>query len=240
VETAAIELMYHTLIRQDKKLDSLLGITEQQKTAKARKAASRSTRLLLGVRGALGGIDLAGNELVKANSQVEATPLFPEQGYSVYFGTNNTNSLLGFQIEANFYLNTGMKEEQNGKTRAEFSYNAVDIPFLLRLGFAEGGMFSLFGGPYISIPLSKLSYTYNNGSPENLPVAQLLNFMGSFGILGGMTFGFKLGPGYIALDGRYTYDFTDIAYVTEGHKNTITNLFRRRGFKIGLGYELWL
>ena len=67
----------------------------------------------------------------------------------------------------------------------------------------------------------------------------MLNFMASYGILGGISMGFKLGPGYIALDGRYAYDFNEIAFINETDNNTY-KLFRRRGFNVSLGYELWL
>ncbi|MDR0722602.1 MAG: hypothetical protein LBF75_07420 [Treponema sp.] len=243
VETATIELFYQTPIRQDKKLDTLLGIPDQKKNvkqnaqaAKVQQAAARKTKLILGVRGGIGGISILGNQAGDFLKELggEATSLFPEQVYSVYFGTNSLNSLTGFQVEGNFHLNTGMAVEKNGET-LEVSYSAVDIPVLFRLGVAGGGMFSLFGGPYMSIPLSKLTSKPGNGTNEQEIATPVLNFMASYGILGGISMGFKLGPGYIALDGRYAYDFNDITNQEDNKK-----LFRRRGFNVSLGYELWL
>jgi TolB-like protein len=244
VETATIELFYQTLIKQDKKLDTLLGITEQQKAAKKEEAdrqrVARKTKLILGVRGGIGGISALGNQAADSftGSGREAAPLFPEQVYSVYFGTNNLNSLTGFQVEGNVHLNAGMTVKENGKTLAEVSYNALDIPVLFRLGVADGGMFSLFGGPYVSIPLSKLTYKAEGNQTIEQEIASVFSFIGSYGILGGISMGFKLGPGYIALDGRYTYDFNEISSITDSGKKE--RLFRRRGFNVSLGYELWL
>ncbi|MDR2797799.1 MAG: outer membrane beta-barrel protein, partial [Treponema sp.] len=254
VETATIELFYQTPIKQDQKLNTLLGITGQRKAAKQeevdqqkaakqnaqaaqeQQAAARRTKLLLGVRGGIGGISTLGNQAGDFLKRLgtEASPLFPEQVYSVYFGTNSLNSLMGFQVEGNFHLNTGMTVEKNGETY-EVSYSAVDIPVLLRLGVAGGGMFSLFGGPYVSIPLSKLTSESGNKTTE-YEIASVLNFMGSYGILGGISIGFKVGPGYIALDGRYSYDFNEITI----NKDKDEAVFRRRGFNVSLGYELWL
>jgi hypothetical protein len=252
VETATIEVFYQTFIKQDKKLDALLGITAQQNAAKQKEAerqkatkqntqaarqqqvAARKTKLILGVRGGIGGISTMGNQagdFLKKPEMEEATSLFPEQVYSVYFGTNSLNSLMGFQVEGNFHLNTGMSVEQNGKT-IKVSYDALDIPVLFRLGVANGGMFSLFGGPYISIPLSKLE-----SGNQKREIASVFPSMGSYGVLGGISMGFKLGPGYVSLDGRYTYDFNQISAIVDNDEERV---FRRRGFKVSLGYELWL
>lgn len=249
VESATIELFYHIPIKQDKKLNTLLNITQQQQAAKAeeqdRKAArqnaqyqpavQRKTKLLLGVRGGIGGMATWGNQ-AQGYLPGDASPLFPEQVYSVYFGTNNLNSLTGFQVEGNFSLNTGMEFKDNGKN-GEVSYTALDIPLLFRLGFADSALFSLFGGPYVSFPLSKMQYKFE-GKTIGYEIKTLLNVIGTYGVLGGVSMGFKLGPGYLALDGRYTYDFNSITIVSEDDKEH--TLFSRRGFKVGLGYELWL
>jgi hypothetical protein len=253
VESATIELFYQTPIKQDKKLNTLLGITQQQavKTQEDRKQAAkqnvqyqqpvqRKTKLLLGVRGGIGGIATLGNQAQGILDGTDASPLFPEQVYSVYFGTNNLNSLTGFQVEGNFYLNTGMEVKGNNGNPGEFSYTALDIPILFRLGIADSGMFSLFGGPYVSFPLSKMQYKPNSGEEATVyEMGTLLKVIGSYGILGGISMGFKLGPGYFALDGRYTYDFNPITIMSEDDGEEY-RLFRRRGFKVGLGYELWL
>ncbi|MDR1302447.1 MAG: outer membrane beta-barrel protein [Treponema sp.] len=239
VESATIELFYQTPIKQDKKLNTLLNITQQQaarQNAQYQPTIQRKTKLLLGVRGGIGGIATWGNQAQGDLSGTDASPLFPEQVYSVYFGTNNLNSLTGFQVEGNFSLNTGMEFDNKGKT-GEFSYTALDIPVLFRLGFADTGMFSLFGGPYVSFPLSKMQYKVE-GKTTEYEIKTLLNVIGTYGVLGGLSMGFKLGPGYLALDGRYTYDFNSITLVSEDDKES--TLFSRRGFKVSLGYELWL
>jgi hypothetical protein len=77
----------------------------------------------------------------------------------------------------------------------------------------------------------------SGGEATEYEIETLLNIIGSYGILGGISMGFKLGPGYLALDGRYIYDFNTITI----HKdNGEYSLFRRRGFNVGLSYELWL
>ncbi|MDR1986027.1 MAG: hypothetical protein LBP88_03520 [Treponema sp.] len=254
VETAAIELVYQTPMKLDKKLDTLLGITEQQKAVKKAEAdqkkaeadrkkaaqqaaqAARNTKLILGVRGGIGGIPALGNQTEYVEG--DASPLFPEQAYSVYFGTNSLNSLMGFQVEGNFRLNSGMTVKDDNENTYKFSYSAVDIPVLIRLGVAGGGMFSLFAGPYMSIPLSKLTYKRSGAADAEYQIAPALSFMGSYGVLGGITMGVKVGPGYIALDGRYTYDINEITITMPNDDKD--RLFRRRGFIVSLGYELWL
>jgi hypothetical protein len=47
--------------------------------------------------------------------------------------------------------------------------------------------------------------------------------------------GFKVGPGYFAIDGRYKYDFNSVTL-----KDVKGSLFKRQGFNVMLGYELWL
>jgi TolB-like protein len=253
VESATIELFYQAPIKQDKKLDTLLNITRQQtvktqkeedrkkvteQNAQYRQVVQRKTRLILGVRGGIGGIASMGTQAEEGLPGTNSKPLFPEQVYSVYFGTSSLNSLTGFQVEGNFHLNTGMEvKDNNGKT-GKFSYTAVDIPVLFRLGVAGGGLFSLFGGPYVSFPLSKMRFKYDaGGKTTEYEIATLLNIIGSYGILGGISMGFKLGPGYLALDGRYTFDFNPITVREDDEEYS---LFRRRGFKVSLGYELWL
>jgi hypothetical protein len=267
VETAAIEVFYQTFIKQDKKLDTLLGITAQQKAAKKeeaerektakkeeaerqkttkqntqaakqQQAAARKTKLILGVRGGVGGISAMGNQAADEilGDEAEAASLFPEEVYSVYFGTNSLNSLMGFQVEGNLYRNTGISvKTDDDDDKTEYSYDALDIPLLLRLGVGGGGMFSLFAGPYVSIPLSKLKV----GNTE-YKVAPVFGSIGSYGVLGGISMGLKLGPGYISLDGRYTYDFNEISITTDDDDDDEHPIFRRQGFKITLGYELWL
>ncbi|MDR1903262.1 MAG: penicillin-binding protein activator LpoB, partial [Treponema sp.] len=232
VESATIELFYQTPIKNDKKVANLLGITDQKEAEKKAKQntqqlASRNTKLILGVRGGIGGISVLGNQ---AGDLVEgmgtnAAPLFPEQVYSVYFGTHSVSSLIGFQVEGNFYLNTGMSVTDTSGHTVEFSYTSLDIPVLVRLGVGGGGMFCLFGGPYVSIPLSKLTTTSASTELKTDIAKPLLDFVGTYGILGGLSMGFKVGPGYFAIDGRYKYDFNSVTL-----KDVKGSLFKRQGF----------
>jgi TolB-like protein len=262
VETAAIELFYQTFIRQDRRLDTLLGITAQKEAerkekeaerkekaaqekaakqsaqnARVQQAASRNTKLILGLRGGLSGFSILGNQAAEDFSGFDVKPLFPEQVYSLYFGTNSLNSLLGFQMEANFHVNSGIEASLLSETY-KMSYTSLDIPLLIRLGVGGGGMFSLFVGPYMSIPLTELHFVEaGDDESEDEEIARSLGFISTYGILGGLTMGFKVGPGFIALDGRYSYDFN---YVTVQDDGSDMKLFRRRGFTFSLGYELWL
>jgi TolB-like protein len=248
VESAAIELFYQIPIKQDKKLNTLLNITGRQteqarnnaakQNAPYRQAVRRETKLLLGVRSGIGGIASLGNQADGGLSGTDSNPLFPEQVYSVYFGTSNLNSLTGFQVEGNFHLDTGMEVKDNDGKTGKFSYTALDIPVLFRLGVAEGRLFSLFWGPYVSFPLSGMQFKHDSGGrAAEYEIETLFNIIGSYGVLGGISMGFKLGPGYLAVDGRYAYDFNIITIRKDDGEHS---LFRRRGFNVSLGYELWL
>ncbi|MDR0561300.1 MAG: hypothetical protein LBG73_01250 [Spirochaetaceae bacterium] len=259
VQTAVVEASYHSEIKKDAKLDLLLGLTEKDKQEEEQRkaeeskrkaeedrrkeaerrqrdlerrqfAAPRDTAFILGVRG---GLTFMFNELndgyAKNFEKAETSHLGGE--LSFYFGSNSRKTLLGFQMEGNLVFNNGMSlTGSSSSDDLKFSYMSLDVPLLLRMGI--GGI-SLFAGPYISIPLTPLTIG-DNSSEKDYDIEKTINFMSSYGILGGITIGIQVGPGHIVLDGRYMYDFNEICILND------RALFRRHGLNLTIGYEFWL
>jgi hypothetical protein len=253
VETAIRKVSYNTVIKADKKLDQLLDITQEQQASRQRKkeeedrqkeaariqrrqtVANRSTKFILGFRG---GMTFMLNQPSAAILQeqerypVESADALNYGGlFSFYAGINNRNARLGVQLEGNLIFNNGMNlTSRNWEEPLDFSYRSFDIPLLLRIG---SGGFSLFAGPYGSIPITPLTINTIEYSIETI-----LQVMSSWGIVGGLSIGFKAGPGYIVLDGRYMYDFNEISF--SYNNGDSQPLFRRHGIKATIGYEFWL
>ncbi|MDR0525476.1 MAG: hypothetical protein LBG90_06360 [Spirochaetaceae bacterium] len=249
VETAIIEGSYQTELKGDAKLDALLeasgmeNLAEDQRKEAARpaeearekpaaepksKAKPRNRKLILGVRA---GADLMANPANPAFAPgFDQDSMHLGQSFSFYIGTHNLDRMFGLQLEGNLVLNNGAAFTRASES-LEVSYRSMDIPLLARFGFPE---LNLFLGPYISIPISPLTET-RNGLSSDYTLDTLGNIMSSYGILGGLSIGIKVGPGYIVLDGRYIYDLQEIRITDAGF-----SVLRRHGFSASIGYSFWL
>ena len=180
-------------------------------------------------------------------------------GENLYFGggayfSYGFKSALAIQPEVNFRINNiGYRSSATvaGVTTTDttrWTYNSVDIPVLLTYQYKK---FNLLIGPYISIPVSGLSYT-NVHTVANSPVSALNGTTETSGTvrdtLSGVTFGatvgleyaMRMGPGRLVVGGRYFHDFNPVKYETtdgDGNKST-TNYFYRGAAEVTVGFQL--
>jgi hypothetical protein len=115
-------------------------------------------------------------------------------------------------------------------------YSEFMIPVLLKYKY-EFGIFNIAGlfGPFFTIPLGRLEYTeeltYSGISlgeyKDNFDVEDI------FGVMLGLNFGMKLGPGTMFLDIRYAVDNDSIKI--DGDR-----LVHRNFLPVSIGYELGL
>jgi hypothetical protein len=122
-----------------------------------------------------------------------------------------------------------------GKINFNFKYNEFMLPILLRYNY-EFGLFSIAGlfGPFFTVPTGKVEYTatltslvYSEEYKTHYDVEDL------FGVMVGLNFGIKLGPGTLFLDLRYAID-NDMVKV-DGDR-----FWHRNVLPLSIGYELGL
>ncbi|MDR1144322.1 MAG: hypothetical protein LBK77_08945 [Spirochaetaceae bacterium] len=258
VETSQMVGVYETTVKSDRTLKGLLGITalEEQERAAAREqkkqeqaaarelkkqeqhelaltreqnAARRDMKIILGVRTALDiTLNKPSDDYFSGAVTEEKVSFLKTPVFSGFFGLNSTSKAMGFRIEASYFLNNGLNLQYNGNSR-EYFWNTFDVAALYNFGFAESTyLLGIFAGPYGSMPVGKMK----NGGSQEIDKS-ILGMMSSWGLLGGLKAGLKLGPGYLTLDGRYFYDLNETK--VNGEK-----FVRRSGILAGLGYEFWL
>jgi hypothetical protein len=206
---------------------------ERKKAEQAASAARRDMKIVLGARGAFAiGFNAPSEDYFGSGSSRDGTSVFDTFALSGFFGLNSVSNAMGFRVEGTYIHDNTLDVSVGGASR-EYSWNSLDFSALFNFGYAEKNLFCLYAGPYVSFPLGDLS-----GSQSGEIEKDILGMFSSWGLLGGLRFGMKAGPGYITLDGRYFYDLNETK-VTVG-STTDTNFARRSGILIGLGYEFWL
>jgi TolB-like protein len=192
-------------------------------------AARRDMKIILGVRAALDfTLSKPSDEHFSGTVTEDKVSFLHTPVFSGFFGINSVSKAMGFRIEASYFRNNGLNVQHNGNSH-EFSWDTFDVAVLYNFGFAESTyLMGVFAGPYGSMPLGKMR------GGENLEIDKsIFGMMSSWGLLGGLKAGVKLGPGYLTFDGRYFYD------LNETKVNDI-KFVRRSGILAGLGYEFWL
>ena len=175
-------------------------------------------------------------------------------GENLYFGggayfSYGFKSALAIQPEVNFRVNNigyrnSVKNPLTGTTTTtttRWTYKSVDIPVLLTYQYKK---FNLLIGPYISIPVSGLSYTTtierSSGSTSGSgTVVDTLSGV-TFGATVGLEYAMRMGPGRLVVGGRYFHDFNPVKYETtdgEGNKST-TNYFYRGAAEVTVGFQM--
>jgi TolB-like protein len=252
VESAKIEAVFETGVRLDATLSGLLGITRQRELQQAAEAAQREQneqaarlerernrarrdkKIVLGVQGAFDVSFTEPSEDFFGPGATKDDAFFETFAFSGYFGLNSVSSAMGFRIEGAYIHNNAISVSAGpGGPGGEYSWNSLDGALLFNFGYAEGTLFSLYAGPYVSFPLSDLSGSQSGDIEKSIFV-----IFSSWGLLGGLKAGLKAGPGYVVLDGRFFYDLNETK-VTVGAAAD-TNFVRRMGILIGVGYEFWL
>ena len=193
-----------------------------------------STRFLIGARLGLGfGINTADVDMVG----VGFTPNEKSNRTfnSALFGAFKINPHWFIQPEFNFILNNGIEISGQGNT-INIEYPTLDIPILVRWNFIQAPVLAgIVLGPYISMPIGKLNLTVDN-------TGSALEMNGyTFGITGGLTLGYRLGPGFLTADIRYLNDFSSLNVRNDfGDGMQNAKIMIRRSVNLTFGYEISL
>lgn len=173
-------------------------------------------------------------------------------GENLYFGggayfSYGFKSALAIQPEVNFRVNNiGSRNSttllgNTTTTTNRWTYNSVDIPVLLTYQYKK---FNLLIGPYISIPVSGLSYTRTttlNGDSSTTSGTVVDTLSGvTFGATVGLEYAMRMGPGRLVVGGRYFHDFNPVKYEStdsDGNKST-TNYFYRGAAEVTVGFQM--
>jgi hypothetical protein len=195
-----------------------------------------NTHFLIGAR--LG----VGFEINTADEDMIGTGFTPKEKSNTAFsaslyGAFKFTHMWSIQPEANFMTNNGMEISGLGYMY-KIDYQTIDIPLLVRFNFLQKTPFlaGIVIGPYISIPIGRLNFQYNGANP-NLDIKGI-----AYGIAGGFSLAFKLGPGHLVGDIRYINDFNSLKIYENEYGSTFQdqNILIRRSINLTFGYELSL
>ncbi len=168
---------------------------------------------------------------------------------------------VGYKVTENFKLQVGVNLSLNNEmkisgmdldTDINLSYSTLEVPLSLHFSVVQNPIrVELYGGGYISLPISDLNlelvdYRGATGS------VKLMSY--TFGVLGGLTVAKTIGPGEFFIDGRFLSDLDSLKIggvfeytVSDGEIKTkkqvdLTNrkVCIRRGVEVSLGYAFSL
>lgn len=199
------------------------------------------------------------------DQSVSSSATNPFQNNMLYGGGAFVNIVLsgpvGIQPEVNFMVNnaghyetstlisTSVLTEKIEATTA-FKYNSVDIPVFLTLNYNK---FNFLVGPYISIPVSKLTKTVSGTTTTTTlgtttksdynpdPTEYEISSTPIFGMAFGANVSERMGGMYLVFGARYMFDFTPVQYkVTSGSTTTYYDVYTRRGLTLDAGLKIVL
>lgn len=239
VTTATVEDMYRATIDPNETTNLLLLEGKENKIilSESSKLNDGTKKITVGLRGVL-----------SMNAGTSASEELPREyqnkllvgGGAALFGKYNFTPTFGLQAELSIIGNNGLKyeidfyDDMYGYVTGSmtYSYTSLDIPVLLSFDVIsrERFCFTLFAGPYISFPTSKLKVSVEEGSVSGTDQGDIDSAV-IFGLTGGVSSAFSLGKGAIIADIRYNLDFIPINVEN-------TNLFTRRFLAISAGYQL--
>jgi hypothetical protein len=195
-----------------------------------------NTHFLIGAR--IG----AGFEINTASEDMIGTGFTPKEESNIAFnatlyGAYKFNYIWLIQPEINFMFNNGMKISGFGDTY-KIDYQTIEIPLLIRFTFLQKPSFlaGIIVGPYLSIPIGRLNFEYNEVTP-NLDIKGI-----AYGIAGGFSLAFKWGNGHLVGDIRYINDFNSLKIYENEYGSSFQdqNILIRRSINLTFGYELSL
>lgn len=239
VTTATVEDMYRATIEPNETTNLLLLEGKENKIilSESSKLNDGTKKITVGLRGVL-----------SMNAGTSTSEELPREyqnkllvgGGAALFGKYNFTPTFGLQAELSIIGNNGLKyeidfyDDMYGYVTGSmtYSYTSLDIPVLLSFDVIsrERFCFTLFAGPYISFPTSKLKVSVEEGSVSGTDQGDIDSAV-IFGLTGGVSSAFSLGKGAIIADIRYNLDFIPINVEN-------TNLFTRRFLAISAGYQL--
>jgi TolB-like protein len=140
---------------------------------------------------------------------------------------------LRLQVELDFMIGNGITVSGMGET-VSVTYSTLDIPLIVSWNAIQSPLtLDIFGGAYVSLPISQVTVTQSNGAASVKLNGKVL------GVLGGINVGYPVGPGYAVVDIRYINDFGTLTVTqTSGGVDSEAGLCYRKGLVISLGYSL--
>jgi hypothetical protein len=125
---------------------------------------------------------------------------------------------------------SGPSTQQIDRYTRDYSSFSLSFPLTVKWNFYPGRFrLSPFAGIYALVPLGKMEW---NSSLAQTKEKLSYSFSPPLGFLGGLTAGFKMGPGMIVADLRYTIDFGEPKF-----RDIALESYRRSMFSLCLGYE---
>jgi hypothetical protein len=189
-------------------------------------------RLYLGFRA---GISLGVYAISGSGDYNSTTQDFTYQ--AALFAAFRPLSWLSFQAEAVFTLDTltlrSAKIVNNNYLRYSDRIQSLFLMFPLAVKFPlqyDFMLLSPYGGAYFILPLGDMAWETNNPNDEGGSYAYEVS--PPLGVLGGIEVGFRLGPGLIFADLRYSID---LGTTTETDRNILA--YSRSQFSLSLGYQ---
>jgi hypothetical protein len=160
--------------------------------------------------------------------------------FGVGFDVIETALSAAYQITDLFAIETGLIY-WNYRTRFNFppgwmNEDRIAVPLLAKFTFRPGRFsFSLFGGPYIAFSVNGRGL-----DPDSDPMERFTarNQPAIGGMVGG-NFGYRIGPGVLFLDIRYTQDLREIDYVSTTTSSAL-HINDWADASIAVGYEIGL
>lgn len=181
-----------------------------------------------------GGLGLGTTEGKDAKDFMETTAtswlLGAGLGLNIPFG-----GYFGIQPGVDFYYNTINAEAKVGSADGSASYASLDIPLIFTVKYNK---FNFGIGPYLSIPVGKLSYDGDLFKDEGVSwkdrdIATAVNFGLSFEA----GYEERLGLGRCLIFVRYMLDFLPTEIEGAAGEDD-AKIFTRRGLLLDLGYKL--
>lgn len=155
---------------------------------------------------------------------------------------------LGVQAEVNYKLNSVSTKSEasfvvSNTTVTTYSYSSIDVPLLATLSI---GNFQLLAGPYISFPVSDLSWKSKSTTTAGSTTSST-DSDGTISAIDSPIFGLTFGGSWTkdlgAVNGfigaRYSLDFSPVSY-TNKDLDATTKYFTRRGLDIDAGIKFYL
>ena len=148
---------------------------------------------------------------------------------------------LKVQLELSYLKNGidvyGFYDDYSGYTLdIDVRYSTLDIPVLVAWNFIQKPVsVDIFGGAYVSIPVSTCNISYDIEGYGNLKGSVDVTGV-CIGVVGGFDAGFRVGPGNVVVDARFFYDLMPSKAQGELLGDEPQGLIYRKGIVVSAGY----
>lgn len=155
---------------------------------------------------------------------------------------------LKLQVEFSYFITNGISiydyytedADKDYLFDIDIKYSTLEIPVLLAWNFIQKPLnVDIFGGAYVSVPVSAVMMSMVEKYSEHKAEAALDASGFVYGVVGGFDVGFRIGPGNLVLDARYFYDLVP----TKARGDLIggeSGLLYRKGVVVSAGFSFEL